>query len=122
MAGELSSAQSVVFLEHFRNVPDHRQRGKVRYPLDEILLLCLLAILAGADTIIDITRFGDDKLELLRRFRPFEHGEPAHDHLGDTLAALDPEAFRYCFVAWVSDQIGAPPSAIAIDGKAVRRS
>jgi hypothetical protein len=58
----------------------------------------------------------------LRRFRPFEHGVPAHDHLGDILAALDPEAFRGCFIAWVSDQIGVPPSAIAIDGKAVRCS
>jgi predicted transposase YbfD/YdcC len=122
MNDELSLAQSVVFLEHFQNLPDHRQRGKVRYPLDEILLLCLLAVLAGAETIIDITRFGDNKLDLLRRFRPFEHGVPAHDHLGDILAALDPEAFRGCFIAWVSDQIGVPPSAIAIDGKAVRRS
>src|SRR4029078_627513 len=88
---ELSLAQSVVFLEHFQNLPDHRQRGKVRYPLDEILLLCLLAVLAGAATILDSTPFCDNKLDLLRRFRPFEHGVPAHDHLGDILAALDPE-------------------------------
>jgi hypothetical protein len=35
----LNFAQVVVFLDHFKDLPDHRQRGKVMYPLDEILLL-----------------------------------------------------------------------------------
>ena len=39
--------EAVVFLAHFRDLPDPRQRGKVTYPLDEVLLLCLLAVLAG---------------------------------------------------------------------------
>lgn len=50
--------ETVVFLKHFRELPDHRQAGKVTYPLDEVLLLCLLAVLAGADTFVDIARFG----------------------------------------------------------------
>jgi hypothetical protein len=36
---------------------DPRRRGKVNYPLPEILLLCLLAVLAGAETITDIALF-----------------------------------------------------------------
>jgi len=64
-------AETVVFLSHFGDLPDPRQRGKVVYPLAEVLLLCLLAVLAGAETITDIARFGDKKLDLLRRFRPF---------------------------------------------------
>jgi predicted transposase YbfD/YdcC len=117
-----ASAQAIVFLDHFRGMPDHRQPGKVMYPLDEILLLCLLAVLAGAETIVDITRFGEKKLDLLRRFRPFVHGTPSHDHLGDILAALDPDAFQRCFIAWVAARIGVPAAAIAIDGKTLRRS
>ena len=39
--------EAVVFLNHFRDMPDPRQRGKVMYPLDEVLLLALLAVLAG---------------------------------------------------------------------------
>ncbi len=113
---------SVVFLESFRDVPDPRQAGKVVYPLDEILLLCLLAVLAGAETFTDIARFGAKTLELLRRFRPFRDGPPAHDHLGDILAMLDAEQFQRCFVAWVSARTGAPADVIAIDGKTVRRS
>jgi hypothetical protein len=36
-----------------------------------VLLLCLLAVLSGAETFVDIVRFGQKKFGLLRRFRPF---------------------------------------------------
>ena len=120
--GDGAFAETVVFLSYFSDLPDVRQRGKVMYPLPEVLLLCLLAVLAGAETITDIARFGEKKLELLRRFRPFEAGTPAHDHLGDILATLDAEAFQRCFVAWVAALIGVPEGVVAIDGKTVRRS
>lgn len=114
--------EAIVFLEYFKDLPDPRQRGKVVYPLDEVLLLCLLAVLAGSEAITDIARFGEKKLDLLRRFRPFRDGTPAHDHLGDILATLDAEQFQRCFVAWVAALTGAPADVIAIDGKTVRRS
>ena len=114
--------EAVGFLSHFSDLPDHRQPGKVIYPLDEVLLLCLLAVLAGAETFVDIARFGEKKLELLRRFRPFRDGTPAHDHLGDIFATLDAEHFQRCFVAWVAALTGAPAGVIAIDGKTSRRS
>jgi hypothetical protein len=94
--------ESVVFLKYFRGFPDPRQAGKVIYPLDEIFLLCLLAVLAGSETFTDIARFGVKKLDLLRRFRPFRDGTPSHDHLGDILATLDADRFRECFVAWAT--------------------
>ncbi len=92
-------AETVVFLKHFNDLHDPRQPGKVTYPLDEILLLCLLAVLAGAECFTEIALFGTKKLPLLRRFRPFKDGTPAHDHLGDILATLDAEQFQSCFVA-----------------------
>jgi predicted transposase YbfD/YdcC len=114
--------EAVVFLDYFKDLPDPRQRGKVIYPLDEVLVLCLLAVLAGSEAITDIARFGEKKLDLLRRFRPFRDGTPAHDHLGDILATLDAEKFQQCFVAWVAALTGAPADVIAIDGKTSRRS
>src|SRR5450631_2892578 len=114
--------ESVVFLRYFEDLPDARQIGKVRYPLTEVLLLCLLAVLAGAETFVDIALFGDKKLGFLRRFRPFVEGTPSHDHLGDILATLDAEAFQRCFVAWVASLTGVAAEVIAIDGKTVRRS
>jgi predicted transposase YbfD/YdcC len=122
-AAELGAlSETVVFLEHFKDMPDPRQRGKVMYPLAEVLLLCLLAVLGGAETFVDIARFGEKKLELLRRFRPFQHGTPSHDHLGDIFAILDAGAFQRCFVAWVAAVTGIAADVIAIDGKALRRS
>jgi predicted transposase YbfD/YdcC len=114
--------EAIVFLEHFEGLADPRQRGKVRYTLDAVLLLCLLAVLAGGETVTDIARFGEKKLELLRRFRPFLHGTPSHDQLGTILASLDAQQFQQCFVAWVAAMTGAPAEVIAIDGKSLRRS
>jgi len=114
--------EAVVFLNHFRDLPDPRQAWKVLYPLEEILLLCLLAVLAGAETFVDIARFGQKKLDLLRRFRPFRDGTPSHDHLGDIFATLDAEKFQRCFVAWVATLTRTSADVIAIDGKTLRRS
>lgn len=114
--------EAIVFLHHFNDLPDPRQRGKVMYPLDEVLLLALIAVLAGAETFVDIARFGSKKLELLRRFRPYRDGTPSHDHLGDIFAALDAEQFQRCFAAWVAAQTGIPEGVVAIDGKTSRRS
>jgi predicted transposase YbfD/YdcC len=114
--------ETTVFLQYFKDMPDCRQAGKVVYPLDEILLLCLLAVLAGAETFVDIARFGEKKTELLRRFRPYENGTPSHDHLGDIFATLDASAFRRCFVAWVAALTKTKAEVIAIDGKTSRRS
>ena len=54
--------EAVGFLNHFSDLTDGRQAGKVVYPLDEVLLLALLAVLAGAETFTDIARFGEKKL------------------------------------------------------------
>lgn len=114
--------ETVVFLKYFEDLPDTRQIGKVRYPLREVLLLCLLGVLAGAETFVDIALFGDKKLGFLRRFLPFTEGTPSHDHLGDILAALDAKAFQRCFVTWVASLTGVAAQVIAIDGKTLRRS
>jgi predicted transposase YbfD/YdcC len=118
--GEITETTS--FLHYFSELPDHRQAGKVDYPLPEVLLLILLAVLAGAEAFTDIARFGERKIELLRRFRPYVNGTPSHDHLGDIFATLDARAFQLCFVAWVAALTNTPAEVIAIDGKTSRRS
>jgi predicted transposase YbfD/YdcC len=115
-------AETTVFLDYFKELPDPRQPGKVIYPLNEVLLLSLLAVLAGAETFCDIARFGEKKLVLLRRFLPFADGAPPHDRLGDIFAALDAKAFQSCFVAWVAALTNTPAQVIAIAGKTSRRS
>jgi predicted transposase YbfD/YdcC len=117
--GFAALSETVVFLSHFKDLQDPRQPGKVTYPLAEVILLCLLAVLAGAETFVDIALFGEKKRDL---FRPFRDGTPSHDQLGDIFATLDAVKFRHCFVSWVASLTGAAAEVIAIDGKAVRRS
>ena len=75
-SGPEALSEALVFLNFFADLPDHRQAGKVIYPLPEILLLCLLAVLAGAESFVEIARFGEKKIALLRRFLPFKDGTP----------------------------------------------
>ena len=53
--------ERLFFSVYFKDLQDPRQQGKVTYPLDEILLLCLLAVLAGAETFTDIALFGEQE-------------------------------------------------------------
>lgn len=127
MAGKLATAeealdQVVDFLEHFGELEDPRQRAKVLYPLDEVLLLCLLGVLAGCESWVEIAKFGEKKLALLRRFRPFRDGTPSHDQLGAIFAVLDASQFQRCFIAWVASLTGLDADIVAIDGKTLRRA
>jgi len=104
MGTDTAFAEGIVFLKYFCDLPDHCQPGKVVYPLDEILLLSLLAVLARAETFVDIVRFGTKMLDFLRGFLAFRDGIPSHDHLGDIFATLDTEKFQHCFTACVGVQ------------------
>ena len=114
--------QHVEFLEHFRDMDDPRQAGKLLYPLDEVLLLCLCGVLCGADGWVAISLFGQKKLDFLRRFRPFKNGTPSDDELRYIFGRLDEEQFQQCFINWVASFQKAIKGVIAIDGKALRRS
>jgi predicted transposase YbfD/YdcC len=112
----------VVFLSHFEDLQDVRESGKVRYPLSEILLLCLCGVLAGADGWVEIAEWGKAQLSYLRRFLPYAAGTPSHDTVGDLFKRLHAETFRDCFISWVdSFQVGLKKT-VAIDGKTLRHS
>jgi predicted transposase YbfD/YdcC len=114
--------ETIVFLSFFEDLPDSRQPGKVIYPLPEVLLLCLMAVLSGAEDFVSIARWGRGRIDFLRRFLPFKDGTPSHDQLGDIFATLDATIFQQCFVAWVASITGISADVIAIDGKTSRRS
>jgi len=62
-------------LDFFTTVEDPRQRGKVLYRLDEILLIALAGCLAGADNMVEMAGWARMNLEALRSIRPFARGE-----------------------------------------------
>jgi hypothetical protein len=96
-------SEALVFLSFFADLPDPRQAGKVIYPLQEVLLLCLLAVLAGAESFVEIARFVEKKIELLRRFLPFKDGTPSHDQLRDIFAMIDATRFERCIHATIAN-------------------
>jgi DDE_Tnp_1-associated len=112
----------VPLLDHFAALSDPRQHAKVLYPLSEILLLVLSATLAGADDFVETTLWGTEHLAFLKRFYRYEYCIPSHDTLCDVFAALDPELFKACFLAWINGLRDDDPDIIAIDGKTSRRS
>ena len=110
------------FLSHFSALRDLRQAPKMLHPLAEILLLILCATIVGADDFVEITLWGNEHLAVLRRFPPDEKNIPSHDTLCDVIAAINPDLFKTCFLAWVEGLREDTPEVIAIDGKTSRRS
>lgn len=92
------------------------------YPLPEILLLVLCATLSGMEDFVETKLWGEQRLDFLRRFLPYERGIPAHDTLNDVINALDAELFKACFTNWVEALRDTEPDIIAVDGKTSRRS
>lgn len=113
---------SSAILDHFSALSDPRQSWRVIYPLPEVLLLVLCATLSGMDDFVEIRLWGDQRLDFLRRFLPYERGLPAHDTLNDVINALDGELFKTCFMNWVDALRDGEPDIIAVDGKTSRRS
>lgn len=109
-------------LDHFSALQDPRQAWKVVYPLPEIMLLILAATMASAEDFVEIEEWGEEQLDFLRTFLPYENGIPSHDALNDLGNALDPELFKACFTSWVDTLRDADPEIIAIDGKTSRRT
>ncbi len=70
------------FLEHFAEVEDPRYEGFVRYPLPEIVLGALIGTICGAEDWEEVALFCEEKLEVLRRFLPYETGLLRQKHSG----------------------------------------
>jgi predicted transposase YbfD/YdcC len=86
-------------------------------------MISICAVIAGADTWVDIEEFGHDKERWLRRFLELPGGIPSHDTFGRVFSLIDPEQFQGAFVAWMQSVVQlSHGDIIAIDGKTNRRT
>ena len=63
-------------LEIFESVEDPRSTKNRLYELDEVLFLCICAVISGAEGWSAIAQFGRAKLDWLRHYLPYENGLP----------------------------------------------
>src|SRR5271170_4540491 len=102
----------------FADLPDPRVNRTRRHLLTDILTLSLCAVICGAEGGTEIEEFAKAREPFFRAFLELPNGIPSHDTFGRVLAALDPDAFAQCFVAWVAalceDLAG---EIVPIDGK-----
>jgi hypothetical protein len=64
-------AETTVFLQFFKDMADHRQPGKVIYPLEEILLLCLLSGVGGGPSLYRHRAFRREEARSVAPFPAF---------------------------------------------------
>jgi hypothetical protein len=111
------------FLEHMREVPDHRVAGMVIYPLNEVLLATLVGVLCGADDWDTIELLSREYLPWLKRFLPFKCGVPQAQTFRKVFRLLPPKVLEQRFAAWVSSLREVVRGVVvAIDGKTLRGS
>lgn len=114
--------ETLSFHTQIQSLKDPRQDYKIDYPLDEIMLLTLCAVIAGCETFVDIALYGRSKLEFLRTLAPFRNGTPSHDVLSSVFRRLDAGAFEALFRKWAQSLNAELSGVIAVDGKTVRGS
>ena len=116
-------------VESFSTLEDPRSHINRRHPLPSILVLAVLAVLAGAAGPTAIARWAKFKEDLLTRLLDLPHGIPGKDVFRRVLMTLRPAAFQACFANWLKSLRDAAAAAtgvdqpvFAVDGKTARRS
>lgn len=108
--------------DHFAELPDPRRRPVI-YPLVNVVVIAVCAVLCGADDFVGIAAFGRDKRAWLSRFLDLSKGIPSHDRFNAILAAIKPAEFEKCLLSWITQLHEITHGQIiAIDGKTLRRS
>ena len=111
------------FLESFRFLEDPRIQGLITYPLDELLLTTLSAVLCGCKDWDEISYWGTCHIEWLRQFLPFTNGVPTAQTFNRVFSAIDSQMFNISFERWVNSlRNNCEHKHIAVDGKTVRGS
>lgn len=114
---------------YFDELEDPRSTINQKHPLVSVVVIALMAVLAGASGPTTIAQWAKYKEAFLLRVLDLPNGVPRKDVFRRVLSLLNPTAFQTCFAAWLSAlrdqaaeaaQIDQP--IYAVDGKTARRS
>lgn len=114
---------------HFAELEDPRPTINRQHPPDSMVVIALMAILAGAAGPTAIAKWAAPKEEFLVRALDSPSGVPRKDVSRRVLPTLKPAAFQACFADWLQASRAAAASAsdvrqpvLAVDGKTAGRS
>jgi predicted transposase YbfD/YdcC len=114
---------------YFDELEDPRSTINQKHPFISVVVISLMAILAGASGPTTIAQWAQYKEAFLRRVLDLPNGVPRKDVFRRVLSLLNPTAFQTCFAAWLkrlreqaaeATEIDQP--VLAVDGKTARRS
>jgi predicted transposase YbfD/YdcC len=114
---------------YFDQLEDPRSTINQKHPLVSVVVIALMAVLAGAGGPTAIAKWAKLKGDFLVKVLKLPNGIPRKDVFRRVLALLKPDAFQACFVAWLTslraqaaDASGVDQPVLAVDGKTARRS
>src|SRR5713226_7590698 len=114
---------------YFDALEDPRSAVNQKHPLVSVVVIAMMAVLAGAGGPTAIARWAACKEEFLSKVLSLPNGIPRKDVFRRVLALLKPDAFQTCFAAWLQSLRAHAAAAtdvdkpvLAIDGKTARRS
>jgi predicted transposase YbfD/YdcC len=127
MASPRSKLDEIV--ASFSTLEDPRSHINRRHPLPSVLVIAVLAVLAGAAGPTAIARWARFKEDLLTGILDLPHGVPGKDVFRRVLMLLNPAAFEAAFNAWITRLRDGAVAATGVerpitspDGKTARRS
>src|SRR5215469_16865423 len=114
---------------YFDELEDPRSTINQKHPLVSVVVIAMMAVLAGAGGPTAIAKWAKLKAEFLVKVLNLPHGIPCKDVFRRVLSLLKPDAFQRCFVSWLqalrenAAEAGDVDKPIfAVDGKTARRS
>jgi predicted transposase YbfD/YdcC len=114
---------------YFDELEDPRSSINLQHPLVSVVVIALMAALAGCGGPTAIARWAALKEEFLASVLSLPNGVPRKDVFRRVLALLKPAAFQACFANWLqsllakaAEATGVERPIFAVDGKTARRS
>ncbi len=87
---------------HFAKLEDPRSTVNQRHPLVSVVVIAVMAVLAGAGGPTAIAEWAVQKEEFLIEALNLPNGVPRKDVFRRVLMALNPAAFQACYVDWLN--------------------
>lgn len=107
-------------LAYFAELEDPRIEKNQKHPL---ISIAILGVICGADSWVDIERYGNAKQEWLATFLDLKNGIPSHDTFGRVFRWLDAQQFQARFIVWTQHICELTEGqVVSQDGKKLRRS